>query len=82
MLIRLGVRVGGTIHDTRVIMPLLNENEPTYALKHLATKYGRFFGIVVESYTFEECGDGSKYRKMMRVGLLAVMYGISTHSLA
>lgn len=29
-----------------------------------------------------ECGDGSKYRKMMKTGLLAVMYGTSTHTLS
>lgn len=30
----------------------------------------------------EECGDGSKYRKMMKVGLLAVMYGTSMFTLS
>lgn len=30
----------------------------------------------------EECGDGSKWRKMMKVGLLAVMYGTSMFTLA
>ncbi|MBC9786410.1 DNA polymerase I, partial [Heliobacterium chlorum] len=30
----------------------------------------------------EECGDGSKYRKMMKVGLLACMYGTSMFTLA
>lgn len=30
----------------------------------------------------EECGDGSKYRKMMKTGLLAVMYGTSMFTLA
>ncbi len=30
----------------------------------------------------EQCGDGSKYRKMMKVGLLAVMYGTSMFTLA
>lgn len=29
-----------------------------------------------------ECGDGTKYRKMMKTGLLAVMYGTSTHTLS
>lgn len=29
-----------------------------------------------------ECGDGTKYRKMMKIGLLAVMYGITDFSLA
>lgn len=31
---------------------------------------------------FEECGDGSKYRKDMKLGLLATMYGISPFNLA
>lgn len=30
----------------------------------------------------ELCGDGTKYRKMMKTGLLAVMYGTSTYTLA
>lgn len=30
----------------------------------------------------EECGDGSKYRKMMKTGLLAVMYGTSMFTLS
>lgn len=30
----------------------------------------------------EECGDGSKYRKMMKTGLLAVMYGTGETTLA
>lgn len=32
--------------------------------------------------SIEECGDGSKYRKMMKTGLLAVMYGTSPPTLA
>jgi DNA polymerase-1 len=30
----------------------------------------------------EECGDGSKYRKMMKTGMLAVMYGTGETTLA
>lgn len=30
----------------------------------------------------EECGDGSKYRKMMKTGILAVMYGTGETTLA
>lgn len=30
----------------------------------------------------EECGDGSKWRKMMKTGILAVMYGTGTKTLA
>src|SRR5690606_30764368 len=32
--------------------------------------------------SIEECGDGSKWRKMMKVGILAVMYGTSPKTLA
>lgn len=30
----------------------------------------------------EQCGDGSRYRKMMKTGLLAVMYGTSMYTLS
>jgi DNA polymerase I len=32
--------------------------------------------------SIEECGDGSKYRKMMKTGVLAVMYGTGETTLA
>jgi len=35
-------------------MTILNENEPTYALKNLATKYGKHFGFDDKSTTYEE----------------------------
>ncbi|MBC9786768.1 DNA polymerase I, partial [Heliobacterium chlorum] len=54
MLIRHGIRMRGMAHDTRVAMALLNENEPSYALKNLATKYGRKFGFEDTSHTFDE----------------------------
>ncbi|MTV50780.1 DNA polymerase I [Heliobacillus mobilis] len=54
MLIRHGVRMRGLVHDTRVAMALLNENEPSYALKNLATKYGSKFGFEDTSHTFDE----------------------------
>ncbi|WP_341479141.1 DNA polymerase [Heliobacterium chlorum] len=54
MLIRHGVRMRGLAHDTRVAMALLNENETSYALKNLATKYGKHFGFEDTSHTFED----------------------------
>ncbi|MCW2278699.1 DNA polymerase [Heliophilum fasciatum] len=54
MLLRHNVRMRGLAHDTRVAMALLNENEPSYALKNLATKYGKFFGFHDTSHTFED----------------------------
>lgn len=43
-----GIDVQGKIHDTLVLMHLLNENEPSYALKVLTPKY-----LKVEADTFE-----------------------------
>lgn len=54
MFIRHGVFVRGVKHDTRVAMAVLNENEISYALKNLATKYGKHFGFSDSSHTFEE----------------------------
>lgn len=39
MLLNEGITVQGSLWDTMEGMKLLNENESTYALKHLATKY-------------------------------------------
>jgi DNA polymerase-1 len=39
MLIRHGIRMKGLRWDTQTAMPLLNENEPSFALKNLATTY-------------------------------------------
>lgn len=36
---RHGIALNNVVHDTMTAMHLLNENEPTYALKNLATKY-------------------------------------------
>ena len=39
--------------DTMVLMYVLNENEESYALKNLATKYGKHFGFPHHSDTYE-----------------------------
>lgn len=49
-----GVEVQGLYMDTMVAMHLLNENEMSFALKNLATKYGRYFGFEDKSATYEE----------------------------
>lgn len=51
---RHGIKMGGFHFDGLIAMKLLNENEPSYALKNLATKYGQFFGFVDKSATYEE----------------------------
>jgi DNA polymerase I len=42
-----------------------------------STAASELFGLPIE-----ECGDGSKWRKMMKVGILAVMYGTGPKTLA
>lgn len=54
MLKKEGINVRGLYMDTMVAAHLLNENEPSYALKNLATKYGRYFGFDDKSRTYEE----------------------------
>ena len=40
--------------DTMILMYVLNENEESFALKKLATKYGKHFGFPDPSDTYEE----------------------------
>lgn len=40
--------------DPMIAMHLLNENEPSYALKNIANKYGKYFGYVEDSMAFDE----------------------------
>lgn len=40
--------------DTMILMYVLNENEESYALKKLATKYGKHFGFPDPSDTYED----------------------------
>ena len=54
MFIRHGLRMRGVAHDTLLAMRILNENEPSYALKKLATKYGKHIGHEAEANTFGE----------------------------
>jgi DNA polymerase I len=51
---RHGVTMGGFLFDGLIAMKLLNENETSYALKNLSTKYGQFFGFVDKSATYED----------------------------
>ena len=45
--------------DVQILMHILNENEPSYKLKVLATKYGKQFGFANPSDTYEELfGNG------------------------
>lgn len=54
MLEQEGVFMQGLHMDTMVAFHLLNENEPSFALKNLATKYGEYIGFIDKSHTYEE----------------------------
>lgn len=55
MLKKDGIEIRENIYfDTMIAMHVLNENEPSFALKKLANKYGKFFGYTDDSMTFEE----------------------------
>lgn len=53
-LVKEGLSFKGDVYDALVAMKLLNENEPSYQLKKLVNKWGRFFGYTDNSLTFEE----------------------------
>ena len=66
---RHGIKMGGFHFDGLIAMKLLNENEPSYALKNLATKYGQFFGFVDKSATYEDLfGKGGFERTPIGIG--------------
>lgn len=57
--------------DTMVLMYVLNENEESYALKKLATKYGKHFGFDDKSDTYEELfGKGGFENTPINVGYI------------
>lgn len=75
-----GYRIKGAVFDSLNAMYLLNEFEDSYGLKQLVQKYGKYFGIDSEVYTFEDLfGNGSPAPYDIElVGIYAikdVMYG-------
>lgn len=64
-----GIWVAGLVMDTMVAMHILNENEMSFALKNLATKYGKFFGFEDKSRTYEELfGKGGFEKTPLDIG--------------
>lgn len=64
-----GIWVAGLVMDTMVAMHILNENELSFALKNLATKYGKFFGFEDKSRTYEELfGKGGFEKTPLDIG--------------
>ena len=64
-----GIEVKGLYLDTMVAMHLLNENEPSFALKNIATKYGKYFGFEDKSMTYEELfGKGGFEKTPLDIG--------------
>lgn len=69
MLRKEGINVQGLFMDAQDAMHLLNENEPSYALKNLATKYGKYFGFEDKSMTYEELfGKGGFEKTPLDIG--------------
>lgn len=69
MMIKEGIYTQGLFMDTMVAMHLLNENEPSFALKNLATKYGEYFGFEDKSMTYEELfGKGGFEKTPLDIG--------------
>lgn len=69
MLRKEGIEMAGLFMDTMVAMHLLNENELSFALKNLATKYGKYFGFEDKSMTYEELfGKGGFERTPLDIG--------------
>lgn len=66
---REGIYLFGVVMDTIIAMKVLNENEPSYALKNLATKYGKHFGFEDKSMTYVELfGKGGFERTPLDIG--------------
>jgi DNA polymerase-1 len=49
-----GYEIHGCVWDTLDAMYAMNEHEPSYGLKPLVAKYGRFFGVNGPVFTFED----------------------------
>lgn len=49
-----GYEIRGCVWDSLDAMNTLNEHEESYGLKPLIAKYGRYFGIAGQIYTFED----------------------------
>ncbi|WP_178023055.1 DNA polymerase [uncultured Paenibacillus sp.] len=54
MLLNDGLNPQGVRYDSLAAMRILNDNEPTYALKPLITKYKAAIGVDCPDYTFED----------------------------
>ena len=71
MFFRENIDVKGIEMDTMVAMHVLQENEPSYALKNLATKYGKHFGFEDKSDTYEELfGKGGFENTPLDIGTI------------
>lgn len=69
MFYREGIHLQGLVMDTMIAMKILTENESSYALKNLATKYGKYFGFEDKSMTYEELfGKGGFEKTPLDIG--------------
>lgn len=71
MLDREGIYLQGLKMDTLIAMKILNENEFSFSLKNLATKYGKYFGFEDKSMTYEDLfGKGGFENTPLDIGLV------------
>lgn len=57
MLFNDGLKPQGIRYDSADAMRILNDHEPTYALKPLVTKYKQTIGIDIDDFTYEDLFD-------------------------
>jgi DNA polymerase I len=67
--------------EPRLLAHFTEEDDLIKAYKEGKDLYS-YLASEVFRVPIEECGDGSKYRKMMKMGLLATMYGTGSKTLA
>ena len=64
-----GITLTNIIMDTMNSFHVLTENEPSYALKNIATKWGKNFGFIDSSKTYEELfGKGGFEKTPLDIG--------------
>ena len=64
-----GIKFTGVVMDTLIAMHILSENEMSYALKNIATKWGKHFGFEDKSMTYEELfGKGGFEKTPLDIG--------------
>lgn len=74
------IDIKGCVFDSLNAMQLLNENEESYGLKKLVQKYGKYFGVKHDVFTFEDlfskCSPAPFDTEIVGIyAILDVLYG-------